>query len=119
MKDWKKEEARVAKQLGGQQVPGSGSSPMGGRGDVRTSRFLIEVKETKGRGIRLTEALLDKTEIRAFKEGKEPALSLNVNGRRWVALRFEWFARLEAAQRMMDALKKDITPDGERGGNSE
>ncbi len=106
MKVWEKAEQHIAKTLGGRLVAGSGSSPMGGRGDVRAGRFLIEVKSTTGRGIRVTDKLLDKTAQRATKEGLDPALALDVNGKYWVAVPFDWFARIVRAQQMMDELKK-------------
>lgn len=92
MKAWQKSEHDLAKLVGGVLVPGSGSSPMGGRGDVRTSTFLIEVKSTTTKRFRITKKLLDKTEQRAIKEGLEPALAVCVRGVWWIAVVYwrEW-----------------------------
>lgn len=74
MKGWQKVEHAVCKTLGGQLVAGSGCSPMGGRGDVRAGRYLVEVKSTVTGRFRVTQRLLDKTAKRAVKDGREPAL---------------------------------------------
>lgn len=101
MKAWQKAEADVAHVIGGRLVAGSGCSPMGGRGDVSTDRYLAEVKSTTTGRLKVTAKMLDKIEIRAMKDGKEPVLVvvMSGNGRpKWAVVRMvgAWRRKMQA-----------------------
>lgn len=79
LKASRKQEARVAGDYGGRVTPGSGNQ-WHAKGDVKAKRFLIECKTTEAASYRLDKATLTKIRIEAVKEGKHPALCIDIQG---------------------------------------
>lgn len=78
------QEERVARRLGGKRVSGSGAS-MYSKGDVRGVElagveFLIEAKKTEKASISVKWAWLKKITHEALAVGKEPALTIEIQG---------------------------------------
>lgn len=106
------QEARGAKQLGGQVRPGSGSK-VSAKGDVRvprgagttraTSGTLVEYKRTDGKGIRLTTVMLNKIRTEALLEGRQHLLGFELGGRDYVVVPAERYMELEEMERAADA----------------
>lgn len=113
----KSQEKRVAKKLGANVQPASGSKglPKGdqgtstGRGvrgysvspsDISATSFLVEAKRTDSNSIRIEGRWLDKIEAEALTVGKKPALTLEIGGRNalcekdWVLITAEDFRKL-------------------------
>ena len=90
-----RQEKAIAKALGGRRVAGSGSQP-GSKGDVACGRFLIEAKQTTGKGYRLTQAVWVKIYSEAVKTAREPVLVVDIGGRQLAVLDFEVFKALKA-----------------------
>ena len=90
------QEKKIAKDVGGRRVAGSGSMP-GNKGDVREANWLIEAKQTvKGR-FSLTLQLWRKIECEAFRTGKTPAMVIEMAGRSLVVISYQdWLAMREA-----------------------
>jgi hypothetical protein len=86
------QEKRIAKDVGGRRVAGSGSMP-GNKGDVKADGWLVEAKQTvKGR-FSLTLQLWRKIECEAYKTGKTPAMVIEMAGRSLVVLGYnDWLA---------------------------
>lgn len=64
-------EEHLAKELGGELVPGSGSAKR--KGDIRLGKFLIQAKRTNKRSFILKRADLGKAEKEAMNMGNIPA----------------------------------------------
>lgn len=77
MKEWQKQERRVAKRRGGRQRPGSGS---GWRlpNDVREAKVLWEMKQTAKRQITVKLDDWDKLRTNAILSGVMPAMHLEL-----------------------------------------
>ena len=86
------QEKRIAKDVGGRRVAGSGSMP-GNKGDVKHADWLIEAKQTvKGR-FPLTLQLWRKIETEAFRASKTPAMVIEMAGRSLVVISYDdWLA---------------------------
>lgn len=106
--DWKKQEARVAKTVGGKVQAGSGNSVYA-KGDVKQQseeamdleRFLIECKHTQKKSLSIKGEWLSKISREAIAAGKMPALSFEIAGNDdrmvehdWVAIPMSVFKRL-------------------------
>lgn len=76
-------EARVASEVGGRQMPGSGSS-WRAPGDVKSDEQLIEHKFTDKRRFNLTLEDWEQARTDALKSGREPAMIVEfaLTGRR-------------------------------------
>jgi hypothetical protein len=75
MKEWEKQEKRVAQRRGGKRTPGSGSSwrlP----NDVRESKVLWEMKQTGNTQITVKLTDWDKLRSNAILSGRMPAMHL-------------------------------------------
>lgn len=72
----KKQERRVAEDVGGRRQVGSGNQ-WHAKGDVSSRRFLIETKQTGSKSYGLTLQVLDKINLEAAKAGKEPVLQVD------------------------------------------
>lgn len=75
-----KQEKRLAKELGGKTVPGSGSM-WGYRRDVVTPTILIEAKTTKTNKYTLSLKDLDHLKFQAYSDGKIPAYIVEFAGK--------------------------------------
>jgi len=75
VKEWERQEKRVAKRRGGRQTPGSGS---GWRlqNDVREREVLWEMKQTASKSISVSLADWEKLRSNAILSGRMPALHL-------------------------------------------
>lgn len=89
----RRQEDGVAADTGGRRVAGSGSLPSL-KGDVRCPDLLIECKTTSASSYSLTLKVLRKIEKEAEHANKEPILQVDIQGRRYVVLRYEdWLRR--------------------------
>jgi hypothetical protein len=85
----KKQEIRVAKELGGHRQAGSGSSrasenvmsegSFGKKGDIKQD-FLVEAKRTDAKRLVIEGEWLTKIETEASLAGKKPALTIEIGG---------------------------------------
>lgn len=74
---WKKQERRLAKELGGRTTPGSGATPLpGNKGDVQSPEFLVEAKCTSKESYRVKYADLFKLVKLSRAVQKIPVLHL-------------------------------------------
>lgn len=96
-------ERRLAKALGGEQVPGSGA--LGEPGDVRTRDFLVQCKSVENRALDFRVAVIEKADAEAVNEGRTPliafeflALSDDI-GKDWVLMPLRVFDALLAARK--------------------
>ena len=80
MKEWEKEERRLARRRGGVRQPGSGSG-WRRRGDVREETILWEQK-TASKSITLTETMWEEHRKRALLEGQIPKLHITLGRRK-------------------------------------
>jgi len=94
------QENRVAMKLGGRRQRGSGASDYA-KGDVKTSDFLIECKQTEKKSLSVKGEWLGKITREAMASGKIPALSIEIKGnpdriaeRDWIAIPMSVFRRL-------------------------
>jgi hypothetical protein len=76
VKEWEKEERRLARRRGGVRQPGSGSG-WRRRGDVREPTILWEQK-TASRSITLTEEMWETHRRRALLEGVTPKIHITL-----------------------------------------
>lgn len=74
----RKQERKVALEMGGRQIPGSGAVP-GIDGDVVSATEFIECKTTGARQITLKLADWEKTLVEATRSGKPPSMRLQFN----------------------------------------
>lgn len=79
----RRQEDRVAKRVNGTRNAGSGSF-WSRRSDVRSSDLLIECKWTAAKQITIKAHVLEKNFVEAVADGREPVLSLELNGRNYV-----------------------------------
>lgn len=93
----KKQEKRIAREVGGKQTPGSGSR-WNAKGDVKTSSLLIEAKTTTHRSFSVTSTILDKISEEAVLCGRTPVLSVEITSgirpKRYAVLAWEDFLAL-------------------------
>ncbi len=74
------QESSIAKSVGGRRTPNSGATDFGGKGDVVTSKFIIEAKTkmTPSKSISLKKEWFDKLKQEAVFSGKPySALAFN------------------------------------------
>ena len=87
-----RQEKKIAKDVGGRRVAGSGSMP-GNKGDVKASGWLVEAKQTLKARFPLTLQLWRKIEREAFKASKTPAMVIEMAGRSLVVIDYkDWLA---------------------------
>lgn len=79
MKEWEKQERKVAKRRGGVRNGGSGSG-WRHRNDVREAGVLWEMKQTDGKSIRVEEAAWLNLRKNAITSGRMPAMHLQIRG---------------------------------------
>jgi len=82
-----KQEDRIAKEVGGRRVPGSGNAAVlkghntrGKTGDVTTKEFKIEAKYTDKKSFRITEDVILKAFVEASTEGMDWLLQVDIYG---------------------------------------
>jgi len=63
----------------------------GAKGDIVTPKFLIECKFTDGKQYILKKDILRKISVEALQAGKSPALSLDIDGDKYVVVTREDF----------------------------
>lgn len=94
-------EIKVARELGGERIPGSGNSPNPDRkGDVCLDEFLVEVKSTQKNSFVLRADVLGKICREARSIGKTPAVVLSFSNtlpfpleNLWIILPLEEFKK--------------------------
>lgn len=84
------QEETLATKLDGRRVAGSGNQP-GLKGDVKTSRWLIEAKQSSGTRFSLTLGLLRKIELEAIRAHRAPVMVIEMAGRSYAVLKLEDF----------------------------
>ncbi len=72
------QERSIAQKVKGKVQPGSGSS-WRAPGDIRTDKYLIETKYTKHDSFSLTKNLWKDIKAKAYQQGKEPVLVIELN----------------------------------------
>lgn len=93
MKASQRQEKRVAMRTSGKVQPGSGSGYMR-KGDVRSFLQLIECKTTTKQSYSLKRAVLDKIEKEALLDGRDFVLALEIDGREYAVMAFDYFQTL-------------------------
>lgn len=71
-------ERKLAKDLGGQAVVGSGAFDCA-KGDVKTKDFLFDSKQTAAKSITLSSTILTKITREAIQEGKFPGIIATID----------------------------------------
>lgn len=85
----RQQETRVASAVaGGRRVVASGSLPSM-KGDVRSTRWLVECKTTLAASYGLSLKVLLKIEREAIIASKVPVLQVDIKGRRYVVMTYE------------------------------
>ena len=74
----KKQEQKIAKEVGGRRVAGSGSS-WRQPGDVKNNTHLIEAKFTDKDSYSLSANTWEKVQADAHRQGKEPAMVVELS----------------------------------------
>lgn len=96
-KNSNKQEKRIAKELGGRRIPGSGSR-WDSKGDVKTKKFLVEAKTTTHKSFSVSSDILAKVELEAVGTGRTPVVSVELTGgsvpKRYAVLSWEDFLAL-------------------------
>jgi hypothetical protein len=93
--DWKETEKKLAKEVGGKRVGGSGCH-WSSKGDVKHKSFLFEVKTTEHDSYAVGLKTLIKIEREAHNVGKIPVLMLNIKSKKYIVVRLEdWKHNLE------------------------
>ena len=86
MKKWQRKEIRDAQAFNGRRTPGSGNKS-GFKGDVKSSKFLFECKQTTKKGFRITNQMWDKAYSEALLSDRIPAMSIELsNGKELIVL---------------------------------
>lgn len=85
MKDWERQEIRVAKRRGGTRTPGSGSN-WRRPNDVREQHVLWEMKATGKTQITVRKADWLQVRRNALLSGVTPAMHLDIDGLRLVVI---------------------------------
>ena len=80
----KAQEKKVAKEIGGRVVAGSGAS-MYSKGDVENRDILVECKTTARPNITVKGEWLEKIYMEALDKRKTPALSIELRGKTGIA----------------------------------
>lgn len=93
MKPWDKQEKRVAKLVGGTRNAGSGSG-WRRRQDVRTDRFLWEMKYTGKKQITLKAQDLEQLRKHALMDDRTPVMHIEVGERSYVVMSEDDFLEL-------------------------
>lgn len=87
-----RQEKRIARDGVGRVQPGSGNQP-GRKGDVKLDHWLVEAKSTKGVSTTVKLSTWRKIEAEAIRDCKEPALQLDIAGRKLVVISYDaWLA---------------------------
>lgn len=89
-----RQEHKIAIQMGGRRVAGSGSQP-GNKGDVKAERWLVEAKQTKGARFTLTIGLWRKIFSEAVRASREPAMVIELSGRSLAVIDYQTFLALK------------------------
>lgn len=85
----KKQEERIAKEIGGKPVPGSGCF-WSYKGDARNDKYLIEAKFTDNDTYQLSYRTWDKIKREAINDGlRIPLMHINIQGSQYALLRVE------------------------------
>ena len=99
---WERQESRIARETGGKQQRGSGSSDYA-KGDVKGEKFLIECKFTQKKSLSVKGDWLKKITKEAHAQDKYPALAIQIAGTEdlgisetdWVAIPMSLFNRIK------------------------
>lgn len=86
IKKSRKQERLLAKRTGGRAIRGSGAGREKGDVNINRVRFKIEAKRTDSDSISIKKAWLTKITEEAFSVGRRPALAVEINGEKWVAI---------------------------------
>jgi len=75
--DWRRHEREVAERAGERQVPGSGNQP-GKPGDVMGTKFIRQLKATKGAGLSVRAKWLKQLMVQAIRMGRIPVFEIRL-----------------------------------------
>ena len=91
----KRQEARVAKDLGGRVMPASGAirNPRL-KSDVSAKHFRVEAKLTEKASYSLKRTILEKIEREALINNQIPVLATDIQGERYATLRWDDFTAI-------------------------
>jgi hypothetical protein len=95
MKQVKKQEKRIAKELKGKRIPLSGAGWE--KWDVKSDKFIVDCKQTAGKTISLSRKNFEKISRDAIVQGKIPAFHLLFEGSsfpEWVIIPYNFFKNL-------------------------
>ena len=85
----KKQEEKIAKDIGGRTTPGSGAL-WAFKGDVRNDKYLIEAKFTDSNKYQLKYTTWDKIKREAINDGlRIPVMQIDIQGSQYALLRVE------------------------------
>lgn len=85
MKEWERQERRVAKKVSGKRQPGSGSGWLH-QNDVKSDEYLWELKQTDGKSISIKAEDWEKVRRNALMSGRKAAMHLQIGKYRLVVL---------------------------------
>ncbi|MEU1816057.1 hypothetical protein ABZ543_12800 [Streptomyces roseifaciens] len=89
----RRQEKAVAKKVGGQVTPASGSG-WAVKNDVRSNDWSLECKWTAAKSYRLSSSDLKHAERNALLDGRDMAFVVEMCGRTWVTVSEATFLRL-------------------------
>jgi len=104
-----RQERRIARDVGGRRVAGSGSMP-GNKGDVAAPGYLLEAKYTDKASYSLKLAIWRKIECEAIRAGCEPGLIIEIMGRRLIVLDYNAWRGLisESRQELAEKGQEEV-----------
>ena len=89
----RKQEKRLALDIGGKTVSGSGSK-WTAKGDAKSVKFLVEAKETEKESYSLKKQIFEKIYMEALKEGREPVMQIRIQNVKVAIISWEHFLAL-------------------------
>lgn len=98
MNESKRQEKRIAKAIGGLNVPASGAF-WSRKGDVRSDDLLVEAKTTDHASYSIKKQIWEKIRREALSDGRIPVLAIQIQNRNLVVLDEEDFLELRADAR--------------------
>ena len=84
----KLQENYTASDIGGRTQPGSGNQ-WHSKGDVKNAQWYVECKTTQQSSFRITDLVWKVLRLNALREGKIPALQIDIQEERLVAIPYD------------------------------
>lgn len=92
----KLQERSTANDINGRTQPGSGNQ-WHSKGDVKSAHWLVECKTTQQSSFRITDLMWKVLRLNALREGKIPALQIDLQEEKLVAIPYDVWLDLVAA----------------------